>query len=144
MTTIVFDGKTLAVDSQVTSGSVIVGVRNKIQDIGGYFVAGCGNTDGIDLVIGYLLEGKEKPSGLSASDADVLFVKKNTGEAFRAFGDTLVMSRSVIPFFGGSGAEIAQGAYQVCDDPIKALKAAMKLDLYTGGPINMVKIQAPA
>lgn len=99
MTTIVFDGKTLAVDSQVTAGSVIVGVRNKIQDIGGYFVAGCGNTDGIDLVVGYLLEGKEKPSNLSANDADVLFVKKDTGEAFRAFGDTLVMSRAVIPFF---------------------------------------------
>ena len=144
MTTIVYDGKTLAVDSQVTAGSVIVGVRNKIQDIGGYFVAGCGNTDGIDLVVGYLLEGKEKPSGLSANDADVLFVNKETGEAFLAFGDTLVMSKAVIPFFGGSGAEIAQGAYQVCNDPIKSLKVAMKLDVYTGGPINMVKIEKPA
>ena len=144
MTTIVFDGKTLAVDSQVTTGSVILGVRNKIQDINGYFVAGCGNTDGIDLVVGYLLEGKERPSGLSANDADVLFVNKETGEAFRAFGDTLVMSKAVIPFFGGSGAEIAQGAYQVCNDPIKALKVAMKLDVYTGGPINMVKIEKPA
>ena len=144
MTTIVYDGKTLAADSQVTAGSAIVGVRNKIQDIGGYFGAGCGNTDGIDLVVGYLLEGKEKPSGLSANDADVLFVNKETGEAFRAFGDTLVMSKAVIPFFGGSGAEIAQGAYQVCNDPIKALKVAMKLDVYTGGPINMVKIEKPA
>lgn len=144
MTTIVFDGKTLAVDSQVTSGSVIVGLRNKIQEIGGYFVAGCGSTDCIDLVVEYLLGGKEKPSGLSANDADVLFVNKETGEAFRAFGDTLVMSKAVIPFFGGSGAEIAQGAYQVCNDPIKALKVAMKLDVYTGGPINMVKIEKPA
>ena len=144
MTTIVFDGKTLAVDSQVTAGSVIVGVRNKIQDINGYFVAGCGNTDGIDLVVGYLLEGKEKPSGLSANDADVLFVNKETGEAFRAFGDTLVMSKAVIPFFGGSGAEIAQGAYQLCGDPVEALKVAMKLDVYTGGQINMVKIEKPA
>ena len=144
MTTIVIDRKTLVVDSQVTAGSCIVGVKNKIQEIGEYFVAGCGNTDGIDLVIGYLLEGKEKPSGLSANDADVLFVNKETGEAFRAFGDTLVMSKAVIPFFGGSGAEIAQGAYQVCNDPIKALKVAMKLDVYTGGPINMVKIEKPA
>lgn len=144
MTTIVYDGKTLAVDSQVTTGSVIVGVRNKIQDIGGYFVAGCGSTDGIDLVIGYLLEGKEKPSGLSASDADVLFVNKETGEAFRAFGDTLVMSKSVIPFFGGSGAEIARGAYQLCNDPVEALKVAIKIDVFTGGPINMVKIEKPA
>ena len=144
MTTIVFDGKTLAVDSQVTAGSCIVGVKNKIQEIGGYFVAGCGNTDGIDLVVGYLLEGKEKPSGLSANDADVLFVKKDTGEAFRAFGDTLVMSRAVIPFFGGSGAEIAQGAYYLCNDPVKALGVAMRLDVYTGGPINMVKIEKPA
>jgi 20S proteasome alpha/beta subunit len=144
MTTIVFDGKTLAVDSQVTSGSVIVGVRNKIQDIGGYFVAGCGNTDGIDLVVGYLLKGKERPSGLSASDADVVFVNKETGEAFRAFGDTLVMSKAVIPFFGGSGAEIAQGAYQLCKDPVKALKVAMKLDVFTGGPINTITIQKPA
>ena len=54
------------------------------------------------------------------------------------------MSKAVIPFFGGSGAEIAQGAYQVCNDPIKALKVAMKLDVYTGGPINMVKIEKPA
>ena len=144
MTTIVFDGKTLAVDSQLTAGSCIVGMKNKIQDIGGYFVAGCGTTDGIDLVINHFINGAEKPSGISANDADVLFVNKETGEAFRAFGDTLVMSKTVIPFFGGSGAEIAQGAYQVCNDPIKALKVAMKLDVYTGGPINTVKIEKPA
>lgn len=144
MTTIVFDGKTLAVDSQVTAGSCIVGMKNKIQDVGGYFVAGCGNTDAIDLVVGCLLEGKEKPSGLSANDADVLFVNKETGEAFRAFGDTLVMSKAVVPFFGGSGAEIAQGAYQVCNDPVKALKVAMKLDVFTGGPINIEQIKKPA
>ena len=50
MTTIVYDGKTLAVDSQVTAGSCIVGVKNKIQEIGGYFVAGCGNTDGMGFI----------------------------------------------------------------------------------------------
>ena len=144
MTTIVFDGKTLAVDSQVTAGSCIVGMKNKIQDIGGYFVAGCGSTDAIDLVVGYLLEGKEKPSGLSANDADVVFVSKETGEAFRAFGDTLVMSKAVIPFFGGSGAEIAQGAYYLCNDPVKALKVTMKIDVYTGGPINIEQIEKPA
>lgn len=144
MTTIVFDGKTLAVDSQVTSGSVIVGVRNKIQDIGGYFVAGCGNTDGIDLVVGYLLGGKERPSGLSANDADVLFVNKETGDAYRAFGDTLVMSKAVIPFFSGSGEDVARGAYQMCKDPIKALEVAIELDVFTGGPINTITIQKPA
>ena len=119
-------------------------MKNKIQDIGGYFVAGCGNTDGIDLVVGYLLNGKEKPSGLSANDADVLFVNKETGEAFRAFGDTLVMSKAVIPFFCGSGADVARGAYQICKDPIKALEVAIELDVYTGGQINMVKIEKPA
>jgi ATP-dependent protease HslVU (ClpYQ) peptidase subunit len=54
------------------------------------------------------------------------------------------MSKTVVPFFGGSGAEIAQGAYQVCNDPVKALKVAMKLDVYTGGPINIEEIQKPA
>ena len=42
MTTIVYDGKTLAVDSQQTQGSTICGLRNKIQDVGKYWFAGCG------------------------------------------------------------------------------------------------------
>ena len=45
MTTIVYDGKTLAVDSQQTQGSTICGLRNKIQDVGKYWLAGCGTAD---------------------------------------------------------------------------------------------------
>ena len=144
MTTIVFDGKTLAVDSQQTAGTTIIGMRNKIKDVGGFYVAGCGRTDCIDSVINHFINGAEKPSGISAEDADVLFVNKKTGEAFRVFGDMMVMSKASIPFFSGSGEDVARGAYQVCNDPIKALKVAMKLDVYTGGPINMVKIEKPA
>jgi len=51
MTTIVFDGKTLAVDSQQTQGSTICGLKNKIQDVGKYWFAGCGTTDGIEEAI---------------------------------------------------------------------------------------------
>lgn len=144
MTTIVFDGKTLAADSQQTAGTTIIGMRNKIKDVGGFYVAGCGRTDCIDLVINHFINGAEKPSGISANDADVLFVNKETGEAFRAFGDTMVMSKVSVPFFSGSGEDVARGAYQVCNDPVKALQVAIDLDAYTGGPINMVKIEKPA
>ena len=34
MTTIVYDGKTLAVDSQQSQGSTICGLRNKIRMLG--------------------------------------------------------------------------------------------------------------
>ena len=144
MTTIVFDGKTLVSDSQQTAGTTIIGMRNKIKNTGEFYAVGCGRTDCIDSVIAHFANGAEKPVGLSSDDADVLFVKKDTGDAFRVFGDTLMMFKVSIPFFSGSGEDIARGAYQVCNDPIKALKVAMKLDVYTGGPINMVKIEKPA
>jgi ATP-dependent protease HslVU (ClpYQ) peptidase subunit len=144
MTTIVFDGKTLAVDSQQTAGTTIIGMRNKIRDVGGFYVAGCGRTDCIDSVINHFINGSEKPSGISAEDADVLFVNKETGEAFRVFGDMMTMSNASIPFFSGSGEDVARGAYHACGDIIKALKVAIDLDAYTGGQINMVEIQKPA
>ena len=61
MTTIVYDGKTLAVDSQQTQGSTIYGLRNKIQDVGKYWFIGCGTTDGIEAVKLYLMGVIPKP-----------------------------------------------------------------------------------
>ena len=144
MTTIVFDGKTLAVDSQQTQGSTICGLRNKIQDVGKYWLAGCGTADGIEAVRRYLMGEIPKPEGLTDSDADITLIEKETGKAFRVLGDTMVICPVEIPVFQGSGADVARGAYQICKDPIKALEVAIELDVFTGGPINMVKIEKPA
>ena len=102
MTTIVFDGKTLAADSQQTAGTTITGMRNKIKDEGGFFAVGCGRTDCIDSIISHFTKGTEKPSGISAEDADVLFVNKETNKAYRVFGDTMTMTEVSLPFFSGS------------------------------------------
>ena len=144
MTTIVYDGKTLAVDSQQTQGSTICGLRNKIHDVGKYWFAGCGTTDGIETVKLYLMGVIPKPENLTDSDADITLIEKETGKAFRVLGDTMVICPVEIPVFQGSGADVARGAYQICKDPIKALEAAIELDVFTGGPINMVKIEKPA
>ena len=144
MTTIVYDGKTLAVDSQLTQGSTICGLSNKIQDVGKYWFAGCGTTDGIEAVKLYLMGVIPKPENLTDNDADITLIEKETGKAFRVLGDTMVICPVEIPVFQGSGADVARGAYQICKDPIKALEVAIELDVFTGGPINTIEIQKPA
>ena len=99
MTTIVYDGKTLAVDSQLTQGSTICGLRNKIQDVGKYWLAGCGATDGIETVKLYLMGVIPKPENLTDNDADITLIEKETGKAFRVLGDTMVICPVEIPVF---------------------------------------------
>lgn len=142
MTTIVFDGKTLVVDSQSTQGTTICEHRNKISDIGDYWFVAAGDRHQIEAIKMFIIGVIEEPK-IDIESAEALIVHKETGvaEIIPANFARYVMSP---PIFMGSGADVARGAYQVCKDPIKALEVAIELDVYTGGQINKIEIQKPA
>lgn len=138
MTTITFDGKTLAADTLVTSGSLAFGHMTKIHKLkGGGHVAMCGALAVAPEVIAWL-EGGDKPTLSEEEEFGGLFVDKR-GNAFEISGN-LRLHPACVPWAGGSGEHIAMAAMLCGKDAFEAVEVACKLDTKSREPIDSVRI----
>lgn len=137
MTTIVWDGKHLYADSQVTAddmkGTMTKAVR--VQTPGGpVFAAVCGEVHVLKSVVAALKSG-EAIEPLVGEGSTILLVKD--GNASVVTGKESWPQDA--PIFLGSGAGIARGAYHVSKSAAKAVAAACAIDLYSSAPIVRLK-----
>lgn len=139
MTTIAYDGITLAADSLVTSGSTAFGKTNKIyrlRDKG--YVALAGNIAYHPEIVDWL-NGAPMPevkegvvfSGLHISPEGVA----------EEFGESLKKCPACVPWAGGSGEAFALAGLALGLNAVEAVKLACKLDIYSRGPVRSVKIK---
>lgn len=141
MTTIVFDGKDIFADSQITCGNMKCGNMNKIvQLIDGSFFASTGSIEDAELVINWLNAGGdgEKPK-IDEDRFSCIVFNKDKGEYFTMYGK-LVACKEPLPIFLGSGAEIAAGAYYSTDCAHSAMNAACELDTRSSKPIYTTEL----
>ena len=135
MTTVVWDGKSLAADSQVTTGSVRGTAHKLAKSKAGFLVAGCGDWPTVKMWINWVLAGmppEQQPS--SVSETSILIVDPRGRPTL--FADTPVASPLPRKQWAiGSGADIALGAMAAGADARAAVKIACKLDVYSGGKI---------
>jgi ATP-dependent protease HslVU (ClpYQ) peptidase subunit len=138
MTTIAFDGKTLATDSQMTAGNTAFSSTVKIFKIkGGRYLAFAGRSDMQRELIAWL-EGGERPEIGEDVEIDAIVVDAK-GNAVQ-FGASLRIMPVVVPWAGGSGAAFALTALTLGQDAVAAVEVACKLDIYSGGPVQSVRI----
>lgn len=139
MTSIAFDGKTLASDSQVTSGGTRAGTLQKVYHLKKSRVGEClvGFAGEASKLIGFLqyLEKlrKEPPSG--TYDA-VVIVKENS--TIRGYDDGEEYVLLTAPVAIGSGGDFALAALHMGYSAVEAVRLAIKLDIYSGGDIQSV------
>ena len=135
MTTITWDGKTLAADSRVTDGCIEQVRCKKIHKAGEYIIAFCGDyAEGLAFVK-WVKDGmvaERKPEDLE--DFGALVVHPD-GKVFE-YTKRLIPLPCGCPTAAGSGRKSAMGALLAGANAVEAVKIAAKLDPYTGGPVQ--------
>lgn len=135
MTTIAFDGKTLACDTQLT-GSYInqVGV-NKFMESKTKIVAFAGIYSEALIVAKYALSRKGKDKAKEAVlEYSVIEINKKTGKA-TLYENSLNGFELNGPIAIGSGGDFAMGAMLSGSNAEEAVRIAIKCDPFTGGEI---------
>ena len=137
MTIIVWDGKHLYADSQVSAddmkGTMTKALRVPTPE-GPVFCAVAGEIHILRSVIAALKAG-EPIEPLVSGNSSVLLVKNGSA--------TVVSGKKSwpddAPIFIGSGSPIARGAYHVSKSAAKAVAAACAIDMYSCGPVTKLK-----
>lgn len=133
MTTIAWDGRSLAADRRMSGYMTTC----KIYPIEGGYLAGAGIPDQIVEVAAWLQEGADKPALPDAAESEFLIVRGN--EAFWMTWPYLREVRVREPFAVlGSGGPYALGALAMGADAKTAVEVAAQFDTDTGGGVDTV------
>jgi len=140
MTSIAYDGKTLAADSRIAAGSTVFGTGAKIFKLkDGSHVAFCGRASLWPEVVAWL-NGGDKPviTDREEDGVSALVVDKK-GKAYEIDSD-LRPFPACVPWAGGSGQPFALAALVLGYTAEEAVELACKLDTASGLPIQSVRI----
>lgn len=142
MTTVVFKDGVFAADSLLTCGGYVEGYSKKVLKCGKVYLGWSGSFQAVQMFQRFL-RGEE---------FDKAFLEKpdNTFSAITvdpvtrkvvAYTDGIVPEVYRAPFYCiGSGSLVARGALLMGATPHEAVKAASKVDIYTGGRIQVVQL----
>jgi ATP-dependent protease HslVU (ClpYQ) peptidase subunit len=135
MTTVAWDGKTLAADSQSTTGTVRGTAAKIAKSKDGFLVAGSGEHSVVKMWINWVLAGMppdQQPT--SAAESSILVVDPR-GRATVFYDIPVAQPLPRKQWALGSGSDIALGAMAMGADARTAVKVAARFDVYTGGKI---------
>jgi len=142
MTTIAWDGKTLAVDSRATSdGYVMTDKCKKLYTGVGQYVAAamCGDeAEAVDMM-DWLRTGGKAPE---CKEGVIIVAVMEDGTAHKFTGGIETPIKVQVPYADGSGWIVALASMDAGLNAVEAVKAARKRDIYTGGPVKSFKIGA--
>lgn len=143
MTTIVWDGKTLAADRRVTSNGVIDGSMSKIvkRKKDGALAGGAGSASLVAAFLRWFLKGERgKRPDLKAGElgASCLIIRPNGKIECH---DELGWFESTAPTYAtGSGYEFAYGAMSMGASAKTAIEVAAERDTRTGKDIETLEL----
>lgn len=145
MTTIAWDGRTLAADRQVSFGGGRMGESAKIARRGDGALIGCAGVLGMaDALRQWFLDGEQGPRPRLEAGADntcAAFIVRPDG-AIDHISETGVARIESAQFAIGSGADYALGAMSMGADARRAVEVAMGWDNGSGGGIDVLSIGA--
>jgi ATP-dependent protease HslVU (ClpYQ) peptidase subunit len=135
MTTVAFDGTTLAADSQSTTGNIRGHATKIAKNKAGFLVAGSGSYAVVKVWINWVLAGMPAESQPTNADESSIIIVDPRGHAtlFAEIAVAQPMPRKQWAL--GSGGDLAMGAMAAGADARTAVKIACKLDVYSGGRI---------
>lgn len=139
MTTIAFDGKTLAADSLVCSGDMRFGHADKIIRLeDGRLLAGCGNPAVLHAVVAWL-NGGEEPKFRDGEAFQGIVVHPD-GRAEEISGNFRLWP-ACVPFAAGSGEPFALVAMRLGKSAAEAVAVACEFDTRSAGPVQVVDVK---
>ena len=140
MTTIAFDGVTLAADTRRTFGVTPKDDTTKIHTFSkGPWKYGAAAGDVFQILAFYdYLEGNREDPGLTDDDAIVLVVNE-AGQAY-AINHLNIPYQTPVPWAIGTGGDYAMGAMHAGKTAVEAVQIASKLDVNTGPEVRHVRV----
>lgn len=139
MTTIAYDGKSVAVDSQCTNGATVSRMNKALRLKGGGLLISAGKTNDAYRVKRWLDEGS-KGDPPAVDDGFGAFLIR--GGRIRLFAGGSEPQPLPDKFFAiGSGRDFAIAAMHLGLSAEEGVKIACKYDAYTGGPIRVFQVR---
>ena len=147
ITTVAWDGRYVAADSQITYGDRTRGLSpcQKIKVIDGVVYALSGSAALFQPMIDWYLAGhdpKEVPTDRPDAGSDLIVFKGGRCTLFCTSMPYPLEFKAPEAF--GSGSSIAQVAMSMGADARRAVEEAIKFDTCSGGDIQIVDLQAKA
>jgi ATP-dependent protease HslVU (ClpYQ) peptidase subunit len=139
MTTIAFDGKTLAADSQSTTGSTRGRAVKIAKSADGFVVAGAGEFAVVKQWIRWVLDGRPAERQPELADEATVIVLEPRGRAVMFSGSAVSQPLPRKQWAIGSGSDFALGAMAMGADARTAVKVACRFDVYSGGRVVVLK-----
>ncbi|WP_028449689.1 hypothetical protein [Chitinibacter tainanensis] len=146
MTTVAWDGKTLAADRQVTYGNQRFEIKKLfVIGDGKLLMAGAGTADDLKLFASWLedsfadnelLFGGETPE---IDDLQAIVINTQTGESY-LYGEKLVPIEIKAPFAIGSGGDFAMAAMKLGKSAKEAVELASEIDIFSGFGVDYVDV----
>lgn len=130
-TTIAYDGKHIAADSQITQGTTKF-FGNKLIQIGTDVVGCCGLCSDIEKFKSWYKDRRQPKPDLTSFSALVLLP---SGRCYR-YDEELDRTEVLAPYAIGTGKEAALGALKAGVCAKRAIEIAREVDLYTGGDVS--------
>lgn len=137
MTTVAFDGKTLAADRQVTVGNAKFSSCKIFKLNKHSFCAITGNVVHAMMLIDKFKDGAVEISIPEDSDAEIVLFNARTGKVY-VIGSGLVPIEFDAPFAYGSGGHAAMGCMMMGGTAIEAVQIASQVDAWTGLGVDSV------
>jgi ATP-dependent protease HslVU (ClpYQ) peptidase subunit len=141
MTTIVWDGKTLAADGRATAGNRIADERvSKIRVLPGAVVRGspvicyalAGAADMYDIVGTWIQEGCPVTEDLEDKEFATIIITEDNAYVYGSESNDIYPVGDCTETLG-SGSEYALSALALKMNAVKAVKHAAKIDMFSGG-----------
>lgn len=139
MTTIAFDGVTLAADRQVTYGTSKE-ATSKIYRLGDKLIGISGDACQAMVAIEWLTKGRKgrKPDLDRVEDVNLLVVDLKKKKCFYMDGNLMLLEIHP-PVSVGSGSMAALAAMRLGCDAVKAIEVASEVDTFTGGGVESIR-----
>lgn len=134
MTTIAWDGRTLAADTQQTQDGYVCGYIRKIFKLDdGRIMAAAGQSPYSHAVVAWL-NGGEKPTIKDGDRIEVIVIAK--GGAAIEYDEKLLPYPASAPWASGSGGRFALSAMRLGYGAVDAVFHACDLDVCSGGKVE--------
>ncbi|EJS8701418.1 hypothetical protein NFA99_004599 [Escherichia coli] len=137
MTTIAFDLKTLAADSLVTYDGMRVGNSEKIAKVIGGTLGSAGNLEDVTAAKAWFNAGCPEKRPVLTSYIGIFI--PDDGSSPQEYNEKLIQMAlpSNSPWVAGTGKNFAMAAMLAGKGAAEAVEIAIKLDIYSGGPVRV-------
>jgi len=143
VTTIAWDGKTLAADRQANMGSSR-SLTRKLYDCSDYIYGAAGDVSEVERIAEWLASGAKSSRRVVLEEHAYggIAIRKTDGRCFDLVGKVVVLSECLDKFCAaGSGHCYARAAMAMGKTAVQAVTFASRFDVYTGLGVDSIRLR---